>query len=275
MIKSGRRIISTVVLAGLLSAHSALAWGPEGHQAVGALALDHMDEESRLALEQIFGSNDREMMSQWCNWPDEYRETEAGQWTAPMHYINMVPGATEYERERDCPSGMCVTEAIGRYAAELADVTLSDQRRREAFGFVCHFVGDLSQTLHAGFGHDRGGNDVAIRFQGEDLNLHELWDHTLIELHTDSWQELYELVHLQPFCVADRPWSPVEVIGWTNESHAIAADRAYPDGPDITPEFAERSWRMIQRQLARGGVNLARVLNTVLALKPLPDPTNE
>jgi hypothetical protein len=262
-----KRMVAAVFLAGLFGAHTLLAWGPEGHRVVGALALNHMAAEPRLALEQIMDGSDPAELNQWCNWPDEYRATDEGAWTAPMHYINMVPGEGQYRRERDCADRMCVTEAIRKYAAVLGDVTLSDQRRREAFGYLCHFVGDLSQPLHAGFGHDRGGNDFAIRFHGEDLNLHELWDHSLIELHTDSWEALYAIVHQQPFSVDATPWNPNEVVDWTNTSHAIAAECAYPDDPEISEAFAQSSWSMIQSQLARGGVNLARVLNTVLALE--------
>ncbi|NNE04571.1 MAG: S1/P1 nuclease [Xanthomonadales bacterium] len=252
----------------LLFSQAALAWGPEGHRAVGALALDHMDDAARVRLEQIMGNNDRENLTAWCNWPDQYRETEEGAWTTPMHYINMVPGASEYDRERDCPDGLCATEAIRRYAAELGDVTRPDRSRKEAFGYLCHFVGDLHQTLHAGFGHDRGGNDFVIQFGGEESNLHEFWDHTLIELHTDSWEELYQFVHQQPFELPSLAWEPAEVSAWTNRSHALAKSCAYPEDPQITDEFADRSWAMIKRQLSLGGVNLARVMNAALGAPP-------
>jgi hypothetical protein len=266
MEKSRVHFMAAVLLAGMFGTTASLAWGPEGHRAVGALALDHMNDNTRQLLHDIMGSEVRDELTQWCNWPDEYRPTEEGAWSAPYHYINMVPGESEYLRERDCPDGMCLTEAIAKYAAELGDSSLSDERRRQAFGWVCHLLGDIHQPLHAGFGHDRGGNEFAIQFGGEESNLHEFWDHTLIELRTDSWEELYRLVHEQPFVVEGGPWQASEAIDWTNRSHALAECRAYPENPEISEEFAQSTWSMILAQLARGGVNLTRVLDTVLTM---------
>jgi len=263
------RILTVLAIAG---AQVAMAWGPEGHRVVGALALDHMQPEPRTALEQVVGTTDQEALTAWCNWPDEYRETEMGKWSTPLHYINMVPGESHYQRERDCAEGLCVTEAIRTYAAQLADVTLPDRSRREAFGFVCHFVGDLSQPLHAGFGEDRGGNNFKINYNGAESDLHTFWDHDLIEEHTDSWSELYDMVRKLPYEADAQPWSPDEIVEWTNRSHAIAAGCVYPDQPDITEEFAVKTWEHIQKQLLVGGGNLARVLDAALAVTPQRSP---
>ena len=62
-------------------------------------------------------------------------------------------------------------------------------------------------------------------------------------------------------------WQAGEVVLWTNESHAFAETRSYPDNPKISQEFADKSWVRVKEQLARGGKRLAWVLNTVLAEK--------
>ncbi|HUC97485.1 MAG TPA: S1/P1 nuclease, partial [Candidatus Polarisedimenticolaceae bacterium] len=58
--------------------------------------------------------------------------------------------------------------------------------RRIALRFVAHLVGDIHQPLHAGFAEDRGGNSIAVRFNGRKENLHSLWDTALVELEEDS-----------------------------------------------------------------------------------------
>lgn len=253
------------VLILLSIAQPAGAWGPEGHRVIGAIALDHVESRALAVLEEILGTDDRAEMVEWCNWPDEYRGTEEGNWSGPEHYINMVPGATEYERERDCPDGMCLTEAIGRYVGELGNPELGIEQRRRAFGRVCHFVGDMHQPLHAGFGHDRGGNEFAITYKGEPSDLHTLWDHLLIEKRTGSWFELYFLARYRPAEVTEKRWNVSDAIQWTNESHTIAAERAYPKDPEITAEFAGSTWSLILDRLSLGGARLGKALDSVLA----------
>jgi hypothetical protein len=247
------------------------AWGADGHRVVGAISLDHLEKGALQTLHEIMGTDSSEALVQWCNWPDAYRATEEGRWSEPKHYINMVPGESLYVGERDCPTGMCVTEAIGEYAAELQKPDLDIKSRRQAFGWVCHLVGDLHQPLHAGFGHDRGGNDFPVHYKDEDTNIHSFWDSRLILDRSDSWQSLYDLLSDRSGANPGTEWKAAEAVSWTNESHAFAETWSYPENPKITPEFADQSWELAQKQLKKGGYRLAWILNTVLA--PATDPS--
>ncbi len=248
-----------------------VAWGPDGHRIVGAVALDYLSKGALDTLHEIMGIDDAEVLVEWCNWPDEYRATIEGAWSEPKHYINMVPGASLYDMQRDCPTGMCVTEAIGEYAAELGNSDFPQKSRREAFGWVCHFVGDLHQPLHAGFGHDRGGNDVVVSFKSEEINLHSFWDSRLIKDRSTSWTELYDQLSDGSGSTPESDWQADEVVSWTNESHSFAETWSYPGTLEISDEFADQSWRLAQEQLKKGGVRLAWVLNTVLKPKAAYD----
>jgi hypothetical protein len=260
-----KSLLKFTTAAAVLLSQQVIAWGPDGHRVVGALALDQLNEQASQSLIQIMGTNDRDTMVEWCNWPDLYRASDEGAWSEPKHYINMVPGASLYVMERDCPDGMCITESVGEFAAKLADPELDIESRRQAFGWVCHLVGDLHQPLHAGFGHDRGGNEVDIVFNGEPINLHHFWDRALIADRSASWNDLLAELAIQNQSETPLGWQAVEVVSWSNESHAFAESWSYPDNPVITDEFADRSWILAKDQLAKGSKRLARVLNTVLA----------
>jgi hypothetical protein len=39
-----------------------------------------------------------------------------------------------------------------------------------------HLVGDIHQPMHAGYAHDKGGNDFQLQFGNRGTNLHSLWD---------------------------------------------------------------------------------------------------
>jgi hypothetical protein len=259
-------LVAALALASTLSFSTLChAWGQEGHRIVGAISLDYLDKGALKTLNEIMGAGDGDALVEWCNWPDEYRATEEGSWSEPQHYINMVPGESLYVMERDCPTGMCVTEAIGKYAIELGNSELSLEKRQQAFGWVCHLVGDLHQPLHAGFGKDRGGNDVNVIFNDEEINLHSFWDSRLIRDRSDSWLRLYDQLSERTQANPSADWQASEVIAWTNESHAFAETRSYPGTEEISDEFADNSWISIQEQLKKGGFRLAWVINTVLA----------
>ena len=165
---------------------------------------------------------------------------------------------------RDCADGLCVTEAISRFAAELGNTSLPVQQRREAFGFVCHFVGDLSQPLHAGYASDRGGNDFTIIVDGQTSNIHRFWDSTVINYKTGHWNSLQKELQKQFSIRPGKRWDESMPANWTTESYILATTRAYPVNPGITEEFTEESWVLIRQQLATGGRNLATVLTSVL-----------
>ena len=54
----------------------ACAWGSDGHTTIGTLAMDQLDPEVKIALQDIVGTLDEDAMINACNWPDAIRETE-------------------------------------------------------------------------------------------------------------------------------------------------------------------------------------------------------
>lgn len=247
------------------SAHSeAVAWGSEGHRIVGMGAVALLDEPATAALEEILGSLSDQSVGEACFWPDTVRTTPQWDWSAPLHYVNIPRNAWQFDRQRDCADGMCVTAAIVKYANELTLPGLGAERRRQAFAWVCHLVGDLHQPLHAGFKDDRGANSVDVQFDGETYNLHQFWDRVVIHQQLgkgDSWNRpLSEPV----WDTVPETWDPGQVVQWTNDSHALAVNSAYPPGPVIDQAFADQSWLIIRQQWQKASLRLAAILNAVL-----------
>jgi hypothetical protein len=186
--------------------------------------------------------------------------------------VNIPRDTARYDRERDCPDGLCVTEGIPRYAAELGrgdsdggrPQAVPGGREWQAFAWVCHLVADLHQPLHAGFEDDRGGNYVEVEYRGERLNLHRFWDSALAADRLaagDDWLPAAGPEH------GDRGtalWDPVMVIRWTEESHALASAAAYPPESVISDSFADRSWSVIREQWSMASDRLALILDAVL-----------
>ncbi len=243
---------------------TARAWGPEGHVQVGLLALQGLDPIASSWIQDVLGTDDSAAINRACNWPDQVRETPAWVWSASQHYVNIPRSASHYDRQRDCPDGLCVTEAIKKYADQLGDPRLDKRKQWEAFAWLCHLVGDLHQPLHAGYWEDRGGNNIQVSYKGEAINLHRFWDRTLIQEHLKphgNWQK----PALAPNSVfTGKPWNPAEIDAWTDESHTLVAEAAYPPGKIIHADFAENTWLLIRQQWLRAGQRLARILNAVV-----------
>jgi len=260
------RIICLAFVSCTLFGYSAdtLAWSADGHTSIGILAIGQLQAESRHELENIIGPLNEQTMAKACNWADEIRETEEWDWSAPQHYINIPRGDFVYLQSRDCPDQLCATEAVKKYAAELADRQASQEQRWQAFAWLCHLVGDLHQPLHAGFADDRGGNNFDIIFKGEQMNLHGFWDFVLIDQHAGGWQNLVELLSTSPTIQAGSNWSPEMVNDWTNESHKLAEQAAYPASRKIDEIYLQKSWELTQKQISSAASRLALIINSEL-----------
>ena len=248
----------------LFPVQDAFPWGAEGHAAVGISAMKLTDDRAIQQLNTILGSTDNNRMFELCNWPDQMRELPEWDWATPQHYVNLPRSANSYDAERDCPEGLCATEAIKKYAAELANERLSMERRKQAFGWLCHVVGDMHQPLHCGFGDDRGGNEVDIIVDGETMNLHSFWDSHQINTRAGSLSTLLEQIAPELEQNPGNQWNPSEVDQWTNESHDLAATLVYPDETVVSNAYKEQSWVLIQKRLPLAAMRLARLLNATL-----------
>lgn len=241
----------------------AQAWGPEGHAVTGILALRAVDDQARQALESLLGGISERSIANRCNWPDHLRDQPRWDWAAPLHYVN-IPRLGEYERQRDCPAGLCVTEAVKKYAGQLQDSRRSVQSRSEAFAWLCHLVGDIHQPLHCGLAEDRGGNTIDIVFAGQQANLHQFWDYLVIRDRAGTLENLLALLPAPSATQVPLSWNPLEVDEWTQQSHDFAMEKAYPATPLIDPSFARQSWVDIQQRLPLSALRLAQILNATL-----------
>jgi hypothetical protein len=265
-IKMTRSFLSTIIFIVLItmSPATAVAWGPEGHLQVGLLALQGLDQAAASRVEELLELADAETVSRACNWPDVVRETPAWEWSAPQHYVNIPRSSAHYDRQRDCPDGLCVTEAIKKYAAQLVDPHLDKRKQWEAFAWLCHLVGDLHQPLHAGYRDDRGGNDVNVSFQGETINLHKFWDSTLIRENLGSDGGWHKPASAAGSEFSGGWWNPAQTHNWTDESHWLVKEAAYPPGEIIQEDFAISSWLLIREQWLKAGDRLALILNATV-----------
>ena len=79
--------------------------------------------------------------------------------------------------------------ALARFTQTVRDANASRENKALALKFIAHIVGAVHQPLHAGNGDDRGGNDVKVRWFGDETKLHAVWDNRLIDSRSLSYSE--------------------------------------------------------------------------------------
>jgi hypothetical protein len=262
------------------------AWGLQGHRLVALVATSHLTTVSHLNVSWLL---DGASLADVAVWADEY--VADNRQTGPWHYVNIPPGATAYDRDRDCPrqpgaaAGSradrwrdCVVDRIEYNRARLANRSLGRADRAIALKFLVHLVGDLHQPLHAS-SVARGGNDLPVVAFGSSscthsdgtpypCNLHGVWDTSLIAHRrlTDA-QYLDELSRQ----IGQREWSALATRSareWAMESHALATKALLPAQGVVDDVYYRTYIAQVDERLALGGLRLAALLNEGLAAPP-------
>jgi len=91
------RTVAGVILV-VCSWTSLSAWGGQGHRLVGLIAANHL---SRTSAQNVAWLLDGQSLAGISSWADG--QVSDWQQTAQWHYLNIPPGATGYDRDRDCP----------------------------------------------------------------------------------------------------------------------------------------------------------------------------
>ena len=255
-----RRHTALALLAILIPATS-FGWGRDGHRIIGHIAEQFLTPNARAAVRDLLGDAS---LAEVSTWADEVRGTPAYRWTAPMHYVNSPPGSDGYDQQRDCADGCCVVGAIEHYADVLRDRQAPRPDRIEALKMLVHFVGDVHQPLHAGYGVDRGGNDVKVFFFGDNTNLHSLWDSGLIRRTQKNWSEYAAELHKRESSKR-RTAVNLDPAVWAAESFKLAEGNAYaiPGDGELGQDYFEKNIPVVEQQLAIAGVRLAEMLNAI------------
>lgn len=168
---------------GLTALPTALGWGGFGHITVAYVASDFVRPETTTYFQALLRNTSTSYLAGVATWADSIRYTKWGHFTGPFHFIDAhdsPPSSCNVDFERDCKSEGCVVTAIANYTTQLLDPTLPAWIRAQAAKFVIHFVGDIHQPLHT---EDvaKGGNGIHVKFDGNELNLHHVWDSSIAE----------------------------------------------------------------------------------------------
>jgi len=289
-----KNLVFVVVFLHTLSV--CFGWGADGHRIVAQIAVDMLSSGVMNTIDEYIG--EEETLPDIAPLPDDYDHTPQGKWSAPCHFVNMPKGALNFSMS-DC-TGCCVVEAIMNYTQrlttennngpQLCNFDQSDGVEPCALEFLVHFVGDVHQPLHVGYGYDEGGNDVQVTWYGEATNLHKVWDDEIIDQWDSDWQDAvsqlesimqneqsqvkYYASVTDPTIWADESFYYVRTTCYnfsTSEDdkfmklHPEAFEKAVKQGtPALGDAYFNRNLPIVQQRLIAAGVRLAALLGRIL-----------
>ena len=248
---------------------NAAAWSGYGHEVVSHLATYHLSPEAKRAVDELL---EGETLPDIGSWADQVRNDRPA--TAPFHYVNgprdrLVPRESDFS----LPEGSVYAAVLG-YAEQVVDDSMSRSERAEALKFLVHFIGDLHQPLHAGFGDDRGGNDFPVLLDGEMSNLHRYWDHDILAPYLNDYSAAEFAAILHHGHRDDGNSRSMDPRDWVVEARRYVFAGLYPvprrDPPVERGEVAvlDDAYRDVwlpvaERQLVRAGRRVAATLNAI------------
>ncbi|MBI3830304.1 MAG: S1/P1 nuclease, partial [Planctomycetes bacterium] len=260
-----RTLCVLLLLASLLRPAPAAAWGPEGHEVIGALAEKLLDEEAKKALHELLAKDQQLSDFDICVWADTVRkELKNGTW----HYVDIPFEADNYDPKRDGKDGVDVIERIAFFAKVLKDKKETKANRLNALKYLVHFVGDMHQPLHCiERDHDQGGNKVAVTMPGktEASNLHRVWDGDFVMLNLEKTlpatygENLYKEKVAKMDAEERKKIESGTAADWALECHAVAKKDVYQgvkNGDTLTEAYVANARKVSDQQMLKAGMRL-------------------
>lgn len=249
------KIIKTLLLLSLIfQAQNSQAYSDDGHKIVAKLAWQELSPFARQNVERILGTGEEAFINA-ATWADDVKGDDRYDYLKPLHYVNLPADQFTYDRKRDCRKNKCVVQAILDFS-NMAH-SPSDKKSKLALRMLIHLIGDIHQPMHAGLKEDRGGNWFRLKYKGDSLNLHKLWDNQLVRRIHKDWEKAVELLQT--------PTSPeiLKPAQWAEESHRLAMDVAYntPEGKTVSESYLNTADKVTKERLTLAGWRLAMWLN--------------
>ena len=243
---------------------NSFGWGLLGHRIVGQIADAYLTPKAKSEIKKILGTETVAMAS---NWADFIRSDSSYKYLDAWHYINLSKGLS-YDQFRD---SLRLDTAVDAYTqlnfliSELKKKSLTKEKKRMYLRLLIHIVGDMHQPLHVSPSGTRGGNDIKVQWFAMPTNLHTVWDSELIDDQKLSYTEYTAYInHITATEKKQLQAGPISK--WLFESYAIAQqlhDEITETNPRLGYRYNYDHLELLNRQLLKGGIRLASLLNAI------------
>lgn len=249
-----------VVCLALLATCNVFGWGQKGHDVVAYIAENHLTPEAAQRVAEVLGGRS---LVYYANWMDNASHTPEYAHTSTWHYANVDEGYT-YQTMPKNENGD-VVQAVMQLTEQLKKGGMTAQEESVALRMLIHLVGDLHCPMHAGHKSDLGGNRVEVLYFGKPQKLHSIWDSALVEsAHNWGYTEWQREIDRQPR-KEDKKLQQGSVEEWFSETVELSKGvyKDMPEGAKISYDEVAKYAPLIEQQLLKGGLRLARLLEDI------------
>ena len=155
-----------------------------------------------------------------------------------------------------------IVQAIKLSKSKLKDNDVSFEEKAFYLRYLVHLIGDIHQPLHVGRGEDRGGNDIKVKWFGDDSNLHRVWDTNMIDNYQMSYTELSSHLLLSFSSENIELLSENEWIDESQNKVKIIYSNVR-NGDYLGYDYIYENFDIVKIQLFTAGYRLAGTLNEV------------
>lgn len=248
----------------LLTTSQAYAWGTTGHRVVAEIAENHLSGKAKKQIKKIIGNRP---LAYWANWPDFIKSNPDWKMADSWHYVNFPSGLSQlsFDENLENSSDQNLYKRSLILIEELKNhKNLSIQKKQENLYFLIHLIGDAHQPLHIGREEDLGGNKIQVEWFRDGTNLHSLWDSKLVDFQNYSYTEYAEVLDFH-----DKKFNQNLIQGnlnnWLFDSYQ-KAEKIYSEtksGDKLSFKYNYDNVSILEEQLLKGGLRLAKVLNEI------------
>lgn len=246
--------LSLLLLLTLFNTNHSFAWGKKGHIMVAEVAFNSLDAATK---KQVLYYLDGMTIQQAATWMDDASQQPGYGYMKTYHYVNFNKGEK-------------VTLKKGNNVIYILDKTIRELQNKKQLSkaqikikllFLFHLIGDIHQPLHVGYGYDKGGNKTQLNFKGQGTNLHAFWDSGIIRHKRINLKDCLSANAFSKSQLANL--QKINVVTWAQESNNLLGKCYNTQGNIVTQKYLDNSTPIIKTQIAKAGIRLAAVLQTV------------
>jgi hypothetical protein len=240
-------------------ARKATAWSPKSRRPPHPAA--------RAEVDRLLATEPDATLASIAPWADQLRAKDPAWAVArPAGTTSTSPKTTATTKHRSTAGTATASSKPSRRRAPWRP---QPGERLQALKFVVHLVGDIHQPMHAGYAHDKGGNDFQLQFGNRGTNLHSLWDSGMLntrKLDDAGYLPVLQSQRAPKLARQSNPQRDPQT--WAEASCRISMQPGvYPASRKIGDEYTERYRPLAEAQLRLAGENLAQLLNRVLGTR--------
>ena len=253
------RLKNKMILALVLVANIAFAYGPIGHRAIATIAESYLTDTAKEQIKELLDGDGIVLIATYA---DDIRSDKKYDFTSTWHYANVKDNKT-YETSDKNPKGDVVL-AIKESIAILKDPKSSKEEKAFRLKLLVHFIGDLHQPMHAGHAEDFGGNKIKVTWHKRPTNLHRVWDTNLIDSQRMSYSEIAATMKRPPYIDVAKIASG-DVVSWYNESKELSKEiyASVKPNENLSYSYSYKYYPIQKQRLNYAGIRLAKVLNEI------------